>query len=231
MIEGMDERIIAACDGASKGNPGPAAWAWVVADAQGQPYRWEAGPLGSATNNVAELTALRELLESTDPAVPTEVRMDSQYAMNAVTKWLRGWKRNGWKTSTGKPVANRDLVMAIDALLEGRSVSFHYVPAHHVGGDLLNALADQAASEVAVTQKAAAGAKLPIKFGKTDAVIVGSAPGSVPTALDPNPKANLKFDMGTSTAANIFLGGTVTPAGNQAPGSYVATVVLTVTIQ
>ena len=76
-----------------------------------------------------------------------------------------------------------------------------------------------------------ASAKLPIKFGKTDAVIVGNAPGSVPTALDPNPKANLKFDMGTSTAANIFLGGTVTPAGNQAPGSYVATVVLTVTIQ
>ena len=76
-----------------------------------------------------------------------------------------------------------------------------------------------------------ASAKLPIKFGKTDAVIVGNAPGSVPTALDPNPKANLKFDMGTSTAANIFLGGSVTPAGNQAPGSYVATVVLTVTIQ
>jgi hypothetical protein len=76
-----------------------------------------------------------------------------------------------------------------------------------------------------------ASAKLPIKFGKTDAVIVGNAPGSVPTALDPNPKANLKFDMETSTAANIFLGGTVTPAGNQAPGSYVATVVLTVTIQ
>ena len=64
-----------------------------------------------------------------------------------------------------------------------------------------------------------ASAKLPIKFGKTDAVIVGNAPGSVPTALDPNPKANLKFDMGTSTAANIFLGGTVTPAGNQAPAA------------
>ena len=76
-----------------------------------------------------------------------------------------------------------------------------------------------------------ASAKLPIKFGKTDAVLVGNAPGSVPTALDPNPKANLKYDMGTSTAANIFLGGTVTPAGNQAPGSYVATITLTVTIQ
>lgn len=155
MIKGMDERIIAACDGASKGNPGPAAWAWVVADAQGRPHRWEAGPLGSATNNVAELTALRELLESTDPAVPVEVRMDSQYAMNAVTKWLRGWKRNGWKTSAGKPVANRDLVMRIDALLAGRSVSFSYVPAHQVDGDPLNALADQAASEAAVAQKPA----------------------------------------------------------------------------
>ncbi|MFF9687896.1 ribonuclease H [Streptomyces sp. NPDC014623] len=151
----MDERIIAACDGASKGNPGPAAWAWVVADGQGNPRRWEAGPLGTATNNVAELTALLELLKSTDPAVPAEVRMDSQYAMNAVTKWLPGWKRNGWKTSAGKPVANRELVVGIDELLSSRSVTFRYVPAHQAGGDPLNALADQAASEVAVSQQAA----------------------------------------------------------------------------
>jgi hypothetical protein len=75
------------------------------------------------------------------------------------------------------------------------------------------------------------GARLPIKFGKTDAVLVGNAPGSSPTALDPNPKANLKYDMGASTAANIFVGGSVTPAGNQAPGGYVATIILTVTIQ
>ncbi|WP_328629012.1 ribonuclease HI [Streptomyces sp. NBC_00353] len=154
----MNERIIAACDGASKGNPGPAAWAWVVADAQGSPERWEAGPLGTATNNIAELTALQELLESTDPGAEIEVRMDSQYAMNAVTKWLPGWKRNGWKTSAGKPVANRDLVARIDALLSGRTVNFVYVPAHQVDGDPLNALADQAASEAAVAQRAAGSA-------------------------------------------------------------------------
>ncbi|WNI26381.1 ribonuclease H [Streptomyces sp. ITFR-16] len=151
----MNERMIAACDGASKGNPGPAAWAYVVADAEARPLRWEAGPLGTATNNVAELTALRELLESVDPAVALEVRMDSQYAMNAVTKWLPGWKRNGWKTSAGKPVANRELVVRIDSLLTGRTVKFVYVPAHQVDGDPLNALADQAASEVAVAQRAA----------------------------------------------------------------------------
>lgn len=131
------------------------AWAYVVADAEGRPQRWEAGPLGTATNNIAELTALQELLESVDPAVALEVRMDSQYAMNAVTKWLPGWKRNGWKTSAYKPVANRELVTRIDELLGGRAVTFVYVPAHQVDGDPLNALADQAASEVAVSQSAA----------------------------------------------------------------------------
>jgi ribonuclease HI len=151
----MADRITAACDGASKGNPGPAAWAWVIADSAGEPERWEAGPLGTSTNNIAELTALERLLAATDPAVPMQVRMDSRYAMNAVTTWLSGWKKKGWKTAAGKPVANLDLVVSIEALLAGRSVEFMYVPAHQVDGDRLNAFADRAASQVAVTQQAA----------------------------------------------------------------------------
>ncbi|MDI5966553.1 ribonuclease H [Streptomyces sp. SL13] len=151
----MVEQIIAACDGASKGNPGPAGWGWVVAGPDGGPGRWEAGPLGTATNNVAELTALAELLDSTDPSAPLQVRMDSQYAMNAVTKWLPGWKRKGWKTSSGSPVANQDLIVRIDEALTGRPVEFVHVAAHQVGGDPLNAVADQAASDAAVTQRAA----------------------------------------------------------------------------
>ncbi|MGW7200712.1 ribonuclease H family protein [Streptomyces chryseus] len=160
----MVERIIAACDGASKGNPGPAAWAWVIADVDGEVASWEASPLGRATNNVAELTALQRLLEATDPAVPLEVRMDSQYAMKAVTTWLPGWRRKGWKTAAGSPVANRDLVVAIDELLTGRDVQFVHTPAHQVGGDRLNAAADGAASYVARTQRpagSAAGSALP----------------------------------------------------------------------
>ncbi|MEV4941601.1 ribonuclease H family protein [Streptomyces zaomyceticus] len=160
----MVEKIIAACDGASKGNPGPAAWAWVIGGADGAIDRWEAGPLGRATNNVAELTALERLLETLDPAVPVEVRMDSQYAMKAVTTWLPGWRRKGWKTSSGSPVANKDLVVRIDALLTGRHVDFVYVPAHQVDGDPLNDAADRAASHTARTQEptgSAAGAPLP----------------------------------------------------------------------
>jgi ribonuclease HI len=158
MIGRMRERVVAACDGASKGNPGPAAWAWVVADETETPARWEAGPLGKATNNVAELTALERLLTATDPSVPLEVRMDSQYAMKAVTTWLPGWKRNGWKTSAGKPVANQELVVRIDALLDGRSVDFRYVPAHQVDGDRLNDFADRAASQAAKIQEPAGSA-------------------------------------------------------------------------
>lgn len=151
----MAERVVAACDGAAKGNPGPAGWAWVVADGEGNPVRWEAGPLGTATNNIAELTALERLLAATGPSVPLEIRMDSQYAMKAVTTWLPGWKRNGWKTASGKPVANQELVARIDTLLAGRSVEFRYVPAHQVDGDRLNDFADRAASQAALTQESA----------------------------------------------------------------------------
>ncbi|MGW0141289.1 MULTISPECIES: ribonuclease H family protein [Streptomyces] len=158
MIGHMGERVVAACDGASKGNPGPAGWAWVVADASGTPVRWEAGALGRTTNNVAELTALERLLAATDPAVPLEVRMDSQYAMKAVTTWLPGWKRNGWRTAAGKPVANQDLVVRIDDLLQDRSVEFRYVPAHQVDGDPLNDFADRAASQAATAQQDAGSA-------------------------------------------------------------------------
>ncbi|MFF8536031.1 ribonuclease H [Streptomyces sp. SAS_267] len=155
MIGGMPERVVAACDGASKGNPGPAGWAWVVADGDETPARWEAGPLGTATNNVAELTALERLLTAVAPEVAMEIRMDSQYAMKAVTTWLPGWKRKGWKTAAGKPVANQELVARIDELLTGRTVEFRYVPAHQVDGDRLNDFADRAASQAAVVQRPA----------------------------------------------------------------------------
>lgn len=205
----MADRIIAACDGASKGNPGPAAWAWVTAGGSGEPDRWEAGPLGTATNNVAELTALERLLSSVDPGVPLEVRMDSQYAMNAVTKWLPGWKRKGWKTTAGKPVANQELVVRIDELLAGRSVEFRYVPAHQVDGDRLNDFADRAASQAAVVQQPAgsaldspepppapASSRKPAKAprsGTATGTAPGGASGSVRTASGPPRTLKAKF--------------------------------------
>jgi hypothetical protein len=71
-------------------------------------------------------------------------------------------------------------------------------------------------------------AKLTISFGSTDGIAVGSAANSVPVSFDPN--ASQTFNIVTSTTINVFLGGTVTPAANQATGAYTNTITLTVTV-
>ncbi|MFD9010633.1 hypothetical protein ACFV0A_16455, partial [Streptomyces sp. NPDC059552] len=77
--------------------------------------------------------------------------------------WRRRLTPTGVNRPTGPSVHTRKLVEAIDRLLAGRDVTFQYVPAHREDGDHLNAIADQAASDAAVSQ-AAAGTAL----GSTD---------------------------------------------------------------
>ena len=72
-----------------------------------------------------------------------------------------------------------------------------------------------------------AGAQLPIDFGSGDAMAVGNAPGSTPIVFNPKATRNPQFQP--STVYNVFIGGTVTPAGNQRPGNYAATITLTIT--
>jgi hypothetical protein len=71
------------------------------------------------------------------------------------------------------------------------------------------------------------GAELPINFGSNDAMAVGTSPGSTPIAFNPKATRNPQFQP--STGYDVFIGGTVTPAGNQQPGSYAATITLTIT--
>jgi hypothetical protein len=73
-----------------------------------------------------------------------------------------------------------------------------------------------------------AGATLPISFNSTDGIAVGSAPNSVPEVF--NPKANQVVQNVASTTTNVFIGGTVSPAGNQPQGNYSGTITFTVTI-
>jgi hypothetical protein len=74
-----------------------------------------------------------------------------------------------------------------------------------------------------------AGAKLPISFGTTDGIAVGTAANSVPATF--NPKAAQTYNIVTSSTINVYIGGTVSPAANQALGAYTNTITLTVTIQ
>ncbi len=130
----MTERMSAATDGSAQPNPGPTAWAWVLADEHGRPGQGASGFLGHATNNVGELTAVAELLRATDPALPLEIRIDSKYAMNVLT---------------GRYAAsqNRELIAGIQELLSDRDITFTWVRAHQANGDAFNAIADRTANE------------------------------------------------------------------------------------
>ena len=134
--------IIAAADGSALGNPGPAGWAWYVND-----FCWGAGGWEHATNNQGELKAVLELFRATahleDDLL---VLCDSQYVINSVTKWMRGWKAKGWRKADGKPVMNLDLLQEIDAALIGRRYRFEWVKGH--ANHPLNEAADARARAV-----------------------------------------------------------------------------------
>ncbi|MFF1879329.1 RNase H family protein [Leifsonia sp. NPDC058230] len=135
--------IVAAADGSALGNPGPAGWAWYVDD-----DHWSAGGWPHGTNNQGELMAVIDLLDST-AHLDEDLRIlcDSQYVINAVTKWMPGWKRKGWRKADGAPVLNRELLERLDRATQGRTYTFEWVKGH--AGHDLNEAADVRARAVA----------------------------------------------------------------------------------
>ncbi|KAG1148597.1 hypothetical protein G6F37_004448 [Rhizopus arrhizus] len=98
------------------------------------------------TNQRAEATAVIHALEqSQKDSELLEIRTDSQYVIKASTEWSKAWKINGWRSSNGKPVENRDLFEKILDLVDSRKgpVKFVYVPGH--SGEEGNEKADQLA--------------------------------------------------------------------------------------
>ncbi len=139
--------IITATDGSSLGNPGAGGWCWYLS-----PECWRAGGFTLGTNNQAELMAVADLLtETATVADDLLIQADSQYVINILTKWRFGWKKKGWKTGGGKPVANLELVKRLDQLLSDPArkgkVSFEWVKGH--AGHPLNEQADSHAQAIA----------------------------------------------------------------------------------
>ena len=149
--------IVAAADGSALGNPGPAGWAWYVDDTA-----WAAGGWPHGTNNQGELMAVIDLLDST-AHLDDDLRIlcDSQYVINAVTKWIPGWKARGWRKADGKPVLNRELLERLDRATLGRRYTFEWVKGH--AGHELNEAADVRARAVATAYQN--GSPIPIGPG------------------------------------------------------------------
>ena len=136
-------QVIVHTDGACSGNPGPGGWG-VILEWNGHKKELKGGE-PHTTNNRMELMAAIAALESLNRACAVHIHTDSQYLRDGITKWIHGWKRNGWKTADKKPVKNVDLWQRLDAALKSHEVHWHWVRGH--AGHDLNERADELARE------------------------------------------------------------------------------------
>ena len=123
-----EERVTIFTDGACSGNPGPGGWGAILR--YGGTDKELSGGEAMTTNNRMELLAAIEALNALKRPVPVDLHSDSQYLRDGITKWIHGWKRNGWKTADKKPVKNAELWQALDAARTVHDVSFHWVKGH-----------------------------------------------------------------------------------------------------
>jgi ribonuclease HI len=146
-------RFVAFCDGSSLTNPGgPGGTGFVVLDRSGPALRFggtrwvDDGPQG-VTNNRMELRAVLDALHGVPAGETVEVVSDSRYVVDALSKWIHGWRRKGWRTASGGPVLNRDLIEEVDARARELAVRFSWVRGHdgHAVNEVVDALAQSAA--------------------------------------------------------------------------------------
>ena len=138
----MSNEVTIYTDGACKGNPGPGGWG-VILLAAGKERELYGGTL-ETTNNQMELLAAIEALEALKRPCSVKLYTDSQYLIDGSSKWMHGWKKNGWRTKEKKPVKNVDLWQRIDEQLNRHDVRFVWVRGHN--GDPLNERADALAN-------------------------------------------------------------------------------------
>jgi ribonuclease HI len=139
----MSARIEIWTDGACSGNPGPGGWGAIL---RSGPHEKElSGGEAHTTNNRMELMAAISALEALKKPSAVDLHTDSEYLRNGVTKWVAGWRRNGWRTADKKPVKNQDLWERLDAALGRHEISWHWVKGH--AGNELNERADQLARD------------------------------------------------------------------------------------
>jgi ribonuclease HI len=131
-------------DGACSGNPGRGGWAAIVID--GSHHTEYSGADTHTTNNRMELQAAITGLQQAPAQRALRVITDSQYLINGITKWVKGWQKNGWKTREGQPVENRDLWELL-ITVNGPHVSWQHVKGHtgHPLNERANTLAQQQA--------------------------------------------------------------------------------------
>jgi ribonuclease HI len=134
-------KVIIHTDGACSGNPGPGGWGATLA--YNGTRKELSGGEAETTNNRMELMGAIMALESIKRPCKVEMHVDSAYVKDGITKWIHGWKRNGWKTADKKPVKNVELWQRLDKAIAAHNISWHWVKGH--AGHSENERADELA--------------------------------------------------------------------------------------
>lgn len=104
------------------------------------------------TNNVGEIEACTRAIQLAHSAGVKKlcINTDSEFVINCITKWIKGWKRNGFKTAKGAPVLNKDELVELDETLSlMEDVKWNHVRGHQgiEGNEAADALARTGATQ------------------------------------------------------------------------------------
>jgi ribonuclease HI len=147
MSDSVDlQHVVIATDGACKGNPGPGGWGAVIRS--GAHEKELAGAENPTTNNRMELMAAIRALEALKRPCRVTLMTDSRYVMDGLTKWIKGWQKNGWKTAAKQPVKNADLWQELLDAAAPHRITWEWVKGH--AGHPDNERADRLASDAAM---------------------------------------------------------------------------------
>jgi len=136
-------RVVIHTDGACSGNPGPGGWGAILEAGKHRKEIKGGEPL--TTNNRMELSAAIEALEALKAPSDVDLYTDSNYLRGGITSWIKGWKKNGWRTADRKPVKNAELWERLEKAADRHTVRWHWVKGHH--GHDENERADELARE------------------------------------------------------------------------------------
>lgn len=145
----MSSEILIHTDGACSGNPGPGGWGAIL-EWKGHRKELSGAEPETTSNRMELLAAIRALQAIKGKGKPVRLVTDSTYVRDGVTKWIHGWKRNGWKTAAKKPVKNDDLWKELDEAARRHDVTWEWVKGHsgHPENDRADELARLAIAQM-----------------------------------------------------------------------------------
>jgi ribonuclease HI len=157
-VEARAGEVLVWTDGACRRNPGPGGWAAILVPPDGGTPIELFGGDPQTTNNRMEYAAALEGLRALPDGSRACIVTDSRLMLDSMTKWIHGWKRKGWRTASGDPVKNQDLVVALDAeIARHAEVRWHWVRGHETGAEHAHKALNDRADQLAVAASHAAG--------------------------------------------------------------------------